>query len=96
MLLESRASLFMLVDVQERLMPAMHEPTPVIAHCAILIGSAFRLGVPVVATEQNPQKLGPTIPQLAGLLRGGGRRRKHAAEAVVEGANRRRAAITVR
>lgn len=69
MLLDHRASVLLLVDIQERLMPAMHEPLRVIANAAILLGAAYRLGVPVIVTEQYPKGLGHTVPDIAGLIR---------------------------
>jgi nicotinamidase-related amidase len=69
MLLDHRASLLLLIDIQEKLMPAMHEPQRVIANAAILLGAAYRLGVPVIVTEQYPKGLGHTVPEIAGLIR---------------------------
>lgn len=64
MLLDSRQSVLILVDLQEKLMPAMHEPQPVIANALVLLTAAARLGVPAVVTEQYPQGLGPTVAEL--------------------------------
>lgn len=49
-----------IVDVQERLLPAMFEAERVLRACALLARAARQLQIPVIATEQNPQKLGPT------------------------------------
>ncbi|MGE0154173.1 MAG: hydrolase [Reyranellaceae bacterium] len=68
MLIDSRHALFLLVDLQERLMPAMHEPRPVIANALILLAAAGRLGVPTVVTEQYPQGLGHTVPEIGERL----------------------------
>ena len=54
-------TLLLIVDVQERLVPAMFEAERVVRHCGILAAAARRLNLPVVITEQNPQKLGPTV-----------------------------------
>ena len=69
MLLDHRASILLLVDIQEKLMPAMHEPQRVVANAAILLGAAYRLGAPVIVTEQYPKGLGHTVPEIAGLIR---------------------------
>jgi nicotinamidase-related amidase len=61
MLLDHRLSALLLIDLQEKLMPAMHEPAGVLRNVLILLGSAGRLGVPTVVTEQYPQGLGPTV-----------------------------------
>jgi nicotinamidase-related amidase len=55
----------LVIDVQERLLPAMHEPDRVVDNCRILVQAASRLGVPVLASEQYPKGLGPTVPALA-------------------------------
>lgn len=61
MLLEVESSQLVLVDYQERLMPAMHESGSVIANAARLARIATLLRVPAFATEQNPSKLGATV-----------------------------------
>jgi len=68
MLIERDHSLLLLVDVQERLVAAMAESDSLISNCALLLKAASRLGVPVLASEQYPQGLGPTIPVLRDLL----------------------------
>ena len=53
-------SALLVIDIQQRLLPAIHEGTAVIDHTVWLLEIARRLGVPSVVTEQNPQGLGPT------------------------------------
>jgi nicotinamidase-related amidase len=48
-----------LVDYQQRLMPAIHRGPQVLRHAACLADIARELGLPVLGTEQNPQGLGP-------------------------------------
>src|SRR5215208_420717 len=57
----------LLVDLQQRLMPAIAGGEAVVANVRRLAEAARLLGVPVVATEQNPAGLGGTIPALAAL-----------------------------
>lgn len=57
-------SVLVLVDYQPRLMPAIHEGAEATARAATLIRLAALLGVPVVGTEQSPDKLGPLDPAL--------------------------------
>jgi nicotinamidase-related amidase len=64
MLIDVEASQLVLVDYQQRLMPAMHDGAAVIAQAERLARAALAMQVPVVATEQNPDKLGPTVPAL--------------------------------
>ena len=68
MLIERDRSLLLMVDVQERLVPAMAEPAGMLANCALLLKSAARLGVPILASEQYPRGLGPTVPELRELV----------------------------
>jgi nicotinamidase-related amidase len=48
-----------LVDFQERLLPAIHRGLDVVAEAARLADCARALGIRVVGTEQNPEGLGP-------------------------------------
>jgi len=64
------STLLLVVDVQERLAAAM--PAPAMERLRkstrLLIEVAAQLGVPVVATEQYPKGLGPTVPEIADAL----------------------------
>ncbi len=64
MLIQARTSTLLIIDIQERLFPAIHANASVLEHSAWLLGIARRLGVPVLATEQYPKGLGPTLPAL--------------------------------
>lgn len=59
----------LLVDIQERLAPAIAETPRVLPRIAALIRSARVSGLPILATEQYSRGLGPTLPELRGLLR---------------------------
>jgi nicotinamidase-related amidase len=67
MLIDRGCSCLLVVELQEKLVPAMAEPAPVVRNAAILMQAAARLRVPVLASEQYPQGLGHTIPELRGL-----------------------------
>lgn len=67
-LLSTERSVLLVVDVQERLHPAIHESDRVLAECLWLVRLAHRLGVPVLASEQYPEGLGHTVPALAAEL----------------------------
>jgi nicotinamidase-related amidase len=64
MLLHRAQSCLLIVDVQERLTPVMTDPRRVIHNCHVLIRAAKRLGIPVLASEQYPKGLGPTMVDL--------------------------------
>lgn len=59
-------AVLLLVDLQERLMPVIHDGSTVTARAVRLAEAATLLEVPVLATEQVPDKLGPTVGPLAG------------------------------
>ena len=65
MLIRADASCLIVIDMQERLVPAMQAPARTIRNARVLIAAAHELGVPVLLTEQYPQGLGPTVPELA-------------------------------
>lgn len=66
-----RAALFV-VDIQERLVPAMPEAVAaaVIKNSQILIDTATRLGIPIVVSQQYPKGLGATVAALETTLSG--------------------------
>jgi len=68
MLLSAPRSLLLVVDVQQRLAPAMAGLDRLLANLTILLRAAHGLGVPVIASEQYPRGLGPTLPEIAPLL----------------------------
>ena len=65
MLTVDRAVL-LLIDLQQRLLPAIYDGETVVARAVRLAEAAQLLDVPVRATEQNPAGLGPTVAPLAG------------------------------
>jgi nicotinamidase-related amidase len=67
-LLSAGSSVLLVVDLQERLMPAIAGADGVLDNAGRLVRAATRLGVDVCATEQNPAGLGPTVEAVADLL----------------------------
>ena len=67
MLLDLSDSQLVLVDYQERLMPAIAEREHVVANALRLAKAAQLLDVPVWGTEQSPEKLGTNDPVLRAL-----------------------------
>lgn len=64
---EPERSVLLLVDLQQRLMPAIDGHEAVVANAHRLAQAARHLAVPVLATEQNPAGLGPNLPALAAM-----------------------------
>ena len=60
--------LLVTVDMQERLVPAMAGSEEVVARVKILLQGAAELKIPVIATEQYPKGLGPTLPEISELF----------------------------
>ncbi len=57
----------LVVDVQEKLLPALHAPDAarMLRAIELLLETAQRMAMPVFVTEQYPSGLGPTVPSLA-------------------------------
>ncbi len=68
MLLKAETSCLLVVDFQERLMPAIHDAAQILENAIWLLKIAQRLHVPVLATEQYPQGLGHTVSAIRTLL----------------------------
>lgn len=58
----------LVIDVQEKLLPAIAGGDCIVWNIRRLIDGAKILGVPVAATEQYPRGLGPTVPALASRI----------------------------
>jgi nicotinamidase-related amidase len=58
------------VDIQARLLPAIFEQQRVVENTVRLIQGAGILQVPIFATEQYRKGLGPTVPEVAGVIPG--------------------------
>ncbi len=68
MLMRAADSLLLAIDFQSKLAPAIHEGSAAMARAARLIQVARLLEVPCLATEQYPQGLGRTHPDLLPLF----------------------------
>jgi len=66
--LTARAGALLIVDMQTKLLAAIRRAPLVLANGLRLVEGARVLGVPIRATEQYPKGLGPTTPELAGLI----------------------------
>lgn len=66
--LRQEEALLMIIDIQERLVPAMKYGKKTIDNTNILISIAQKLNIPITATEQYPKGLGKTIPEISEKL----------------------------
>ena len=64
MLMSADKCSLLIVDVQSRLAPAIHEGQRIVDNCIWLARVAARIGVPVVVTEHCPAKIGATVEAL--------------------------------
>lgn len=65
MLIRAERSCLVVIDMQERLVPAMQAPARTIRNARVLMRAAGELDIPVLLTEQYPKGLGHTVPELA-------------------------------
>ncbi len=64
MLIDAEQSFLLVVDIQERLVPAVTEGKRVVESSAWLMEVAKQLEVPILMSEQYPTGLGHTVPRL--------------------------------
>src|SRR5207302_819215 len=64
MLLNAERSQLLIIDLQERLLPAMHHGDAIVERCAILLQAAQELSVPATISEQYRKGLGATVARL--------------------------------
>lgn len=67
-LLDRNESVLVIIDVQERYIPHLHEGARVVEAARRLIEGAKLVGVPILVTEQYPEGLGHTTPVLRDIL----------------------------
>lgn len=58
------------IDIQERLLPPIHEKERLVRNSQLLIRLANMLSMPVVVTTQYAKGLGQTVPEIMSLLPG--------------------------
>ena len=69
-MLARETTALVLIDVQDKLLRAIHNRDELVESCSRLVRGMVALGVPVVWTEQYPAGLGPTAAPVAELLVG--------------------------
>ncbi|MBN2713628.1 MAG: hydrolase [Planctomycetes bacterium] len=67
-LLKREDALFIVVDIQEKLLPAISNGEEVLANSTRLVKCASHLHLPMIVSEQYPKGLGPTTAELEPLL----------------------------
>jgi len=64
-MLERDSALLVVIDVQERMLPAIDRNQEVLNQILRLVAGARELGVPMLVTEQYSKGLGPTVGPVA-------------------------------
>ena len=54
----------LVIDMQEKLLPAMSGAEEVLANCARLVQAAARLSLPITVSQQYPKGIGATVDEL--------------------------------
>lgn len=58
----------LIIDIQERLYPAMNEKETLLRNCKILIEGLHHLNVPMMVSQQYTKGLGETLPEVKSLI----------------------------
>lgn len=66
-MLKTENALTLVIDMQEKLTPAMAEKEKLVRNICKLMEGMQVLGIPLILTEQYPKGLGPTIPEISRL-----------------------------
>lgn len=70
MLIKAGLSALVVIDMQQKLVPAMLAPARTLKNAALLIEAAREMDVPVFLTEQYPAGLGGTMSDIAAVAAG--------------------------
>ena len=66
--LRKKDTLFLIIDIQERLLPAISNKEQILKNAGILAQAAGILNLPLIISEQYPKGLGNTISELSTVL----------------------------
>jgi nicotinamidase-related amidase len=68
--LDPARAVLVVVDLQEKLLPAIHDHAAVLRNALLLLHAARELAVPVVVTSQYRKGLGPVVPEVLAAAQG--------------------------
>jgi nicotinamidase-related amidase len=69
-MLECSNTVLLIVDIQEKLVRAIHAREDLILKAQQLVQGATALNVPILCTEQNPKGLGLTVQEIRAVIPG--------------------------
>jgi nicotinamidase-related amidase len=67
-LLDRNRSVLVIIDVQEKLFPSIHDHERLLSRIDLLISAASLMKIPLLVTEQYPKGLGNTIEELRRIV----------------------------
>jgi nicotinamidase-related amidase len=67
-LLDKDNTVLVVLDLQEPFLRHIFERDRVVKNCAVLIGGARVLGLPIVSTLQYPERMGDMVPEILDVL----------------------------
>jgi len=67
-MLTKENAVLVIVDVQPNLLGVIHEKEALTSSLVKLVKGAKALDIPIIVTEQYPERLGETIPEIASLV----------------------------
>ena len=68
MILDKDKAIGVMIDMQERLVPAIAHKEELTTNCRMMLEGLKVLGVPVIATQQYTKGLGETLPELKAVI----------------------------
>ena len=66
--LNKEEAVLLIIDIQERMLPAIDKVDKVLQRNEVLVEAAKLLGVPIIVTEHNAEGLGHTVNQLSSKM----------------------------
>ena len=63
-ILGKEGTVFIMVDIQEKFLPVIHDMKKVIGNSGRLVHASEILGIPLIVTEQYPKGLGKTLKEI--------------------------------
>jgi isochorismate hydrolase len=69
-ILKREDTVMVVIDLQQKLLAAMHNNQEILTNAYKLVEFAEIVGIPVIVTEQYPKGLGPTVPDIKNLIAG--------------------------
>lgn len=63
-LIDAETSLLLVIDLQEKFVPYLHQAADVIHASTLMLQTAITMKLPIIVSEHNPKRIGATIPEI--------------------------------